>query len=78
MNCCNDYGDCRQGRDCPARRQRAYPETLPPDLPFWPDSRPGAQWRGRLLNLASAAGYAGTIMTLIGVAALAAYAWVSP
>jgi hypothetical protein len=19
MNCCNDYGDCRQGRDCPAR-----------------------------------------------------------
>lgn len=19
MNCCDDYGDCRQGRDCPAR-----------------------------------------------------------
>ncbi len=19
MNCCNEYGDCRQGRDCPAR-----------------------------------------------------------
>jgi hypothetical protein len=25
MNCCNDNGDCRQGRDCPVRtcRQRA-------------------------------------------------------
>jgi hypothetical protein len=19
MNCCDDYGNCRQGRDCPAR-----------------------------------------------------------
>lgn len=19
MNCCNEYGDCRQGRNCPAR-----------------------------------------------------------
>lgn len=19
MNCCDEYGDCRQGRDCPAR-----------------------------------------------------------
>ena len=23
MNCCNDYGDCNQGRDCPARKVRA-------------------------------------------------------
>lgn len=35
MNCCNDYGDCRQGRDCPARvapigrRTPRYPEALP-------------------------------------------------
>lgn len=20
MNCCDEYGDCRQGRDCPARK----------------------------------------------------------
>jgi len=23
MNCCNDFGNCAQGRDCPIRKQRA-------------------------------------------------------
>ena len=23
MNCCNDYGNCDQGRDCPVRKKRA-------------------------------------------------------
>ena len=23
MNCCDDYGNCRQGRDCPVRVARA-------------------------------------------------------
>ena len=23
MNCCNAYGECDQGRDCPIRKQRA-------------------------------------------------------
>ena len=22
MNCCDDYGNCRQGRDCPVRQER--------------------------------------------------------
>lgn len=21
MNCCDDYGNCRQGRDCPVRKE---------------------------------------------------------
>jgi predicted nucleic acid-binding Zn ribbon protein len=21
MNCCDEYGNCRQGRDCPVRRE---------------------------------------------------------
>jgi hypothetical protein len=21
MNCCDDYGNCRQGRDCPIRKE---------------------------------------------------------
>lgn len=25
MNCCDDYGNCRQGRDCPARRESDWP-----------------------------------------------------
>jgi len=31
MNCCDDYGNCRQGRDCPIRITRALKER---DL-FW-------------------------------------------
>jgi hypothetical protein len=23
MNCCNNFGNCTQGRDCPIRKQRA-------------------------------------------------------
>ncbi len=24
LNCCNEYGDCRQGRDCPARKSADF------------------------------------------------------
>lgn len=39
MNCCDEYGDCRQGRDCPVRvakvgwRYSKYPEPFPES--FW-------------------------------------------
>ena len=75
MNCCDEYGDCRQGRDCPVRRQRAYPATLPPELPVWPDKKPMPAWQQRLLNLASCAGYASVVMLCIGSAAAAVYVW---
>lgn len=25
MNCCDDYGNCNQGRDCPARKKPPCP-----------------------------------------------------
>jgi len=31
MNCCDEYGDCRQGRDCPARTRRVRAGGPPPD-----------------------------------------------
>lgn len=41
MNCCDDYGNCRQGRDCPirvarvGRRMPKEPQTLRP-VPKYP------------------------------------------
>jgi hypothetical protein len=26
MNCCDEYGNCRQGRDCPIRKSQAKRE----------------------------------------------------
>ncbi|MEN9905600.1 MAG: hypothetical protein RLZZ555_2165 [Pseudomonadota bacterium] len=49
---------------------------MPPELPIWPESQPVPVWKQRLLNLASAAGYAGVLMLSIGGAALAMHAWV--
>jgi hypothetical protein len=29
MNCCNDYGQCTQGKDCPVRQACEIPEDDP-------------------------------------------------
>ena len=41
MNCCDDYGDCQQGRDCPVRNAttRTYPRTLSEAFPRNPEWR---------------------------------------
>lgn len=46
MNCCDEYGDCRQGRDCPVRVARVgqrmkTADPLPPSI-----------WRDQLKRLA--------------------------
>lgn len=28
MNCCDEYGNCRQGRDCPVRAARALQPSI--------------------------------------------------
>lgn len=35
MNCCDEYGDCRQGRDCPVRKERT--EQLEQKLKLKPE-----------------------------------------
>lgn len=32
MNCCDEYGNCRQGRDCPVRVARAAQSLIPKHL----------------------------------------------
>lgn len=76
MNCCNDSEECRQGWNCPVRRQAPYPATLPPGLPVWPDRDRNTLWRRRLQAIASAAGYAAVAILMLGCAAMAAAGWV--
>lgn len=48
MNCCNEYGDCRQGRNCPARVAKVKRRTPKDAQPL----RPGFTWRRNLKRLA--------------------------
>lgn len=50
MNCCNEYGDCRQGRDCPAsvakvkRAVPKYPKAAPQGQYLRRNMRHLAKW----------------------------------
>ena len=46
MNCCDDYGNCNQGRDCPARVARSRAVMLAADF------LPPSIWRQQLRYLA--------------------------
>ena len=37
MNCCDEFGNCTQGRDCPIRRQMTEQPPPPPkkDVVIW-------------------------------------------
>jgi len=74
MDCC-EY-ECDQGRNCPVRRQRAYPATLPAELPVWPDTAKASTLR-RIGRIAAAlAGYVVLLMALM-CAATAVAVWLS-
>ena len=45
MNCCNDFGDCDQGRDCPVRVAKYKPVMLAAD------PLPPSIWRDQLKRL---------------------------
>ena len=45
MNCCNDFGDCNQGRDCPVRVAKYKPVMLAAD------PLPPSIWRDQLKRL---------------------------
>jgi hypothetical protein len=58
MNCCNDAGDCRQGRDCPARvcRQRAGKPADYNQIEIWQQYHKDAeeedrQWKSDLRSI---------------------------
>ena len=67
MNCCDEYGNCNQGRDCPVRKEtmnsRKHPRTL--NEAFGPytsskieDPSPRFDWQDRVII---AAGYCAII-----------------
>ena len=45
MNCCNDFGDCNQGRDCPVRVAKYKPVMMAAD------PLPPSIWRHKLKRL---------------------------
>ena len=56
MNCCNDFGDCDQGRDCPVRVAKYKPVMMAAD------PLPPSIWRNQLKRL----GY-WVLMAVLGV-----------
>jgi len=75
MNCCDEYGNCNQGRDCPIRKERMnarkYPRTQQEafgpytshqiDEPVTP-----YDWQDRVIIVAG-------ILTIIGLIAIACF-----
>lgn len=80
MNCCNDYGDCNQGRNCPARAAKTPPTPTGIDGGnFWAPVPPPQDLTLRdhaaILALLVFGFVAGAVLVLIVVTAL--YRWLA-
>jgi hypothetical protein len=59
MNCCDDFGNCNQGRDCPVRKEMAELNKDKPYVSWISDAG-----LGLLICMASAAGVISTLVYL--------------
>ena len=67
MSCRDEYGDCHQGKRCPAQQHHTQPPTDAPQ-----HFKEPSIWCKRLHSIASAAGYAALTILAMGVALLIA------
>jgi hypothetical protein len=51
-NCCDDYGNCNQGRDCPIRKERIERVAKVGQKMHGPEPIRGAGWRHHLKRFA--------------------------
>ena len=70
MNCCDEYGNCNQGRDCPVRVAKIGKKVPGPEL------LPQSVWRYRLRRVAGwfVMGILGMLWLAFLVACAAIYA----
>jgi hypothetical protein len=63
MNCCDDYGNCRQGRNCPARTVGPRP------VGDWRELDDGfSEWADMLVWAVTAIAAVGLVAFIVGVA----------
>lgn len=74
MNCCDEYGNCNQSRDCPVRKEtvntRKHPRTL--NEAFGPhtstkitETDPPYDWQDRVIIAAGAVAIVGLIVIAV-------------
>ena len=81
-NCCNNYGECTQGRDCPIRKQRtkeandAYINAQTPSLNHIWDNKEDRIWDDPLDDFAaSIKGLIALIVVVVTITLLAFAIW---
>ena len=82
MNCCNENGNCTQGRDCPIRKQRAkeaddaYMKAQTPSLNRIWDNKEDCIWDDPLDDFAaSIKGLIALIVVVVTITLIAFVIW---